>query len=204
MAILSFRWSFIFVKTRKTAGTSIEVHLAQDCGPDDIVTPIIPANRQHHPRNHEGYFNHMPAKAIRDRQAAFFGEAFKFAFERHPVDKCLSHFAMQKHSPIHQAPDNPRTWSEYLDRGKFPVDTGLYTDEAGQLMVDSLFRYEELPEALDAICARTGLPRRPMTASEKRGFRQDDIPSLEAVLADVVARNIIMDAFASSLRHLAY
>jgi hypothetical protein len=38
--IASFLRNFIFIKTRKTAGTSIEIFLSGHCGPDDIVTPI--------------------------------------------------------------------------------------------------------------------------------------------------------------------
>ena len=38
--ILSHRHRFIFIKTRKTAGTSIEASLSRYCGPDDIITPV--------------------------------------------------------------------------------------------------------------------------------------------------------------------
>ena len=38
--IVSHAKKFIFVKTRKTSGTSMEVSLSQVCGPDDIITPI--------------------------------------------------------------------------------------------------------------------------------------------------------------------
>ena len=38
--IVSHLKKFIFVKTRKTSGTSMEVSLSQVCGPDDIITPI--------------------------------------------------------------------------------------------------------------------------------------------------------------------
>ncbi len=38
--IVSHAHKFIFIKTQKTAGTSIEVALSQICGPDDIITPI--------------------------------------------------------------------------------------------------------------------------------------------------------------------
>jgi hypothetical protein len=38
--ILSHDWCFIFVKTEKTAGTSVEMSLSRFCGPLDIVTPI--------------------------------------------------------------------------------------------------------------------------------------------------------------------
>ena len=44
--IVSFQHEFIFVKTRKTAGTSIEMALTPFCGPDDIVTPIDPPDER--------------------------------------------------------------------------------------------------------------------------------------------------------------
>lgn len=39
--IISHKYKFIFVKTRKTAGTSIEISLSRFCGKGDIITPII-------------------------------------------------------------------------------------------------------------------------------------------------------------------
>lgn len=38
--IISHEHKFIFLKTRKTAGTSVELALRQLCGPDDIIAPI--------------------------------------------------------------------------------------------------------------------------------------------------------------------
>ncbi|CAN5262003.1 hypothetical protein BH10PSE6_BH10PSE6_43530 [soil metagenome] len=38
--IASRKHGFVFIKTMKTAGTSIELTLGPHCGPDDIVTPI--------------------------------------------------------------------------------------------------------------------------------------------------------------------
>lgn len=38
--IVSHARKFIFVKTRKTSGTSMEISLSQICGDDDIITPI--------------------------------------------------------------------------------------------------------------------------------------------------------------------
>ena len=38
--IISHKLEIIFLKTRKTAGTSIETLLAAECGPDDIITPL--------------------------------------------------------------------------------------------------------------------------------------------------------------------
>jgi hypothetical protein len=38
--IVSHQHKFIFLKTKKTAGTSIELALSKLCGPDDIITPL--------------------------------------------------------------------------------------------------------------------------------------------------------------------
>lgn len=38
--ILSHRYKFIFIKTKKTAGTSMEIALSKFCGKNDIITPV--------------------------------------------------------------------------------------------------------------------------------------------------------------------
>jgi len=40
--ILSKINNFLFLKTRKTAGTSIEIFLSRYCDDKDIITPITP------------------------------------------------------------------------------------------------------------------------------------------------------------------
>ena len=42
--IVSHEHKFIFVKTRKTAGTSIEISLSRYCGKNDIISPITLAD----------------------------------------------------------------------------------------------------------------------------------------------------------------
>ena len=37
--IVSHEHKFIFIKTKKTAGTAIEAALSELCGPSDVITP---------------------------------------------------------------------------------------------------------------------------------------------------------------------
>lgn len=39
--IISHKYKYIFIKTRKTAGTSVEISLSRFCGKKDIITPVM-------------------------------------------------------------------------------------------------------------------------------------------------------------------
>jgi hypothetical protein len=209
MAIVSFLHEFVFIKNLKTAGTSIEVHLAQDCGTNDILTAIYPEVHGHKPMNHlaeDGstvFYNHMSAVELRERVPDAFDRFYKFCFERHPVDKCISHFAMLMNSPLHRGPENPGSWEEYLERGSFPVDVGRYTDGRGRSLVDRIYKYEELDDAMRDIAAKVGLTARPLIVREKSGFRID-VPAVADVMASTSQRNMIFDAFSETLRFVDY
>lgn len=209
VAIISFRHNFIFIKTRKTASTSLEVHFAQDCTDRDIITPIYPENPIHKPRNYVGqnglplFYNHMRAIQIRQNFPNAFEHSYKFAVERHPVDKCLSHFAMLLNSPFHREEGNPATWDEYLERGRYPIDTDLYTDEKGKLIIDKIYKYEEITEALAEIAVKTGIQHRALNVSEKSGFRYN-VPALSEVMNRSCDCDVIWNAFASTLSFVDY
>jgi len=59
--IISHRHKFIFIKTRKTAGTSIEAALAPLCGPNDVITSDGTKKQigfySEYAKNFEGSFN---------------------------------------------------------------------------------------------------------------------------------------------------
>src|SRR5207248_8990864 len=144
--IISHEYKFIFIKTAKTAGTSIEVFLSPQCGPEDIVTPIAPPVEGHEPRNHEElvnpiselfrqpegllaalrnvfkrrkkFYNHMPAWLIQQRVPAHIWNGyFKFCVERNPWDKVLSHYHMAA-----SRAGGSLSFEEYLSKGRFPIN----------------------------------------------------------------------------------
>jgi hypothetical protein len=208
VAIISHQHKFIFVKTRKTAGTSIEAELSKRLGSDAIVTPVIPALKEHEPRNwqrgflRQPFYNHMPARLIR----TFLGETvfesmFKFCVEREPVSKCISHFHMLKNSNIHGSRSaRELTWAAYCDRGDFPIDGEKYSERVNGTvvrLVDAVIPYEDLNASLQDIMRRVGVGAFELTTkakgeySAKRYIRNEDVSSAQ--------RDTIYKAFSYSI-----
>jgi hypothetical protein len=226
--ILSHKYKFIFIKTAKTAGTSIEVFLSKHCGTKDIVTPIAPPVEGHQPRNYEGFinpvpeilerpgklfsvlqhsmtsrdkfYNHMPAREVRNRMPAdVWNSYFKFCVERNPWDKVLSHYHM------HAAREGGSlTLDEYLARGRFPINYFRYTDRSGRkIIVDRVLRYENLLAELGEVFARLNIPfDGTLGVSAKSEYRKDRRPC-QGVFNDV-QRKIVEEAFAKEIKLHGY
>lgn len=91
--IVSHRHRFVFVKTRKTAGSSIEAALFPFLGPDDICTG---SERDGTPRRNclEGTSGHLGWRTI--RAMAPVDGYYWFAFERNPWDKTVSDWLFKR------------------------------------------------------------------------------------------------------------
>ncbi|HEX5490808.1 MAG TPA: sulfotransferase family 2 domain-containing protein [Candidatus Udaeobacter sp.] len=226
--ILSHKYKFIFIKTAKTAGTSIEVFLSQHCGPQDVVTPIVPRLEGHQPRNYEGlinpvpeilerpgkffralrqtmasckkFYNHMPAREVKQRvSASIWNGYFKFCVERNPWDKLLSHYNM------HAAREGGAlSLDEYLARGRFPINDFRYMDRAGsKIIVDRIIRYENLLPELGEIFAQLNIPfDGALGVAAKSEYRSDRRPYRE-VFNDQ-QRRIVEKAFAKEIELHGY
>lgn len=153
--IISHKHKFIFIKTQKTASTSIEVYLSQHCYERDIITPINPYVSPHVARNHEGFYNHISACEIRSRiPEAVWKSYFKFCVERNPWDKTLSHYHM-----LRSRKGGDLSLERYLSEATLCVDHPLYTDEKNAgIIVDKIIRYEKLVTGLSEIFACLGIP----------------------------------------------
>lgn len=184
--IIAHSRRFIFIKTRKTAGTSIEVFLSGNCAPDDVFTPLRPSEDGHEPRNCEGFYNHMPASEVVDSLgSAAWGSYFSFCVERNPWDKVVSHFHMMK-----ARSKGGLEFSQYLEEGEFPVDFEKYTRQGG-IIVDRVLRYEALEDELSEIFQRLSIPYGgKLGVRAKSGYRPQKDPYqgyFTSSQADIVA-----------------
>ena len=226
--ILSHKYKFIFIKTAKTAGTSIEVFLSKHCGPQDIVTPIVPRIDGHQPRNYEGlinpipevierpgklfsalchtmksrtkFYNHMPAREVKHRVPAEVWNGYcKFCVERNPWDKVLSHYHM------HAVREGGSLFlDEYLARGRFPINYFRYTDRSDKkIIVDRVVRYENLLAELGEVFAHLNIPfNGTLGVAAKSEFRADRRPYQE--IFNNEQRRIVEKAFAKEIELHGY
>jgi len=199
--IVSHKYRFIFVKTLKTAGTSIEVFLSPFCGPEDILTPISPQVEPHRPRNHDGFFNHMPAHEIRECVGhSVWNDYFKFCVERNPWDKVLSYYHMMNHRQ-----NDTLAFDQFLRGTDFPINYPKYTEplDSGRIIVDRVLRYESLNAELTEVFGQLGIPfAGSLGVNAKSEYRTDRRPYREVYLPQQAER--VRDLFAQEIALLRY
>lgn len=200
--IVSHSRRFVFIKTRKVAGTSVELFLSQFCGPEDIVTPVRvedePLRQGAGPRNYRlpgygrsralrlagglvgrpaigrgGFYNHMPAHEIRRLIGDdAWNAAFKFTIERNPWDRQVSLYRWHYRKRA-EKPSFDLFIRSPLHR-KISPNFDTYAID-GEIAVDHVCRYETLVEDLKRVLARLGLDA-PVELPHAKQVATDDRP----------------------------
>lgn len=183
--ILSHKYQCIFIKTGKTAGTSIEAYMGQFCGADDVVTPFVGESYPNHePKNYEGFFNpipemifafprgiktgiqdflkkqkfrnHLQGPIIQNRiPKKIWDSYYKFCVERNPYDKVVSHYYF-----IISRKNLNLSFDEFLDSSYNCINFPSYTDypKFRKIIVDKVIMYENLSEELQEVFDQLGIP----------------------------------------------
>lgn len=184
--IISHKRKFIFIKTRKTAGTSIEIALSKFCGNKDILTPISKHDELIReklgytgPQNYKGFHNHIPAvKVKRLINSSIWNNYFKFCFERNPFDKAVSLFYFEKRKKF-------KTISQMLENPRFTRklnNFNLYSNTKNNIIIDKVYLYENLEESLEEIKNILGFDVNIRLPNAKTGYRK--IKNYRDVLGD--------------------
>ena len=115
--IISHSHKYIFIKSLKTAGTSIEAALSHECSGQDVVTRLgnYRFNRDesggwiHNAMNDEGFEQHEKAAAIKEKvPPAVWSDYYKFSVVRNPWDRIVSDFFWRnRRDPSIVATDGP-------------------------------------------------------------------------------------------------
>lgn len=181
--IVSHRHRFIFLKTRKTAGTSVEIALSRVCGPDDVITPLPGRDERirvesggRPPQNYESpplpLKLHQHIRAARVEEAVgpeVWGSYFRFAVERNPWDAVVSlYFWVTRHG------DERESFENFLE-GRHPAQLArrnyLVTHLRKLPAVHRLLRYENLADDVADVWNTLGLPGSPDLPRAKGGVR---------------------------------
>ena len=179
--IISHSHKYIFIKSLKTAGTSIEAALSQHCGKDDMVTPLGDYwfNRDergqwiHSSMNAEGFSQHDPAVEVKRKvPPEIWNKYLKFSIVRNPWDRVVSLFAWEaRNNPSLKPPRRfyhrlglhfnefreTRGWFREFVTGDWTTNDRFYLID-GALCVDYVIRYERLAQDFEELCRRVGLP----------------------------------------------
>jgi hypothetical protein len=175
--IYSRKYNFVFIKTLKTAGTSIEVTLARILEEEAVVTPIFPEVTGHRPRNQGRFFNHVPAHTVRSELGEqTWNSTFSFCVERDPWEKVVSLYCMRKA----EGKEHARDMDTFLASGDLPINYPLYTEPSNpaSVIVTRVLKYEALQHDWQQVVSQLGIPfPEDMTESCKASYRRPRISS---------------------------
>jgi hypothetical protein len=190
IVLVSHRYRFIFTKTAKTGGTSVEAYFERFCLPDEDFVPTHGRPAYESASGIIGYrgardgvrrrwFNHMSARNIqRELGDEIWNGYFKFCTIRDPFEKAISafeHFGKDYTVPLSELrrrlgwPASERErFRRWLAGRRLPIDRAAYMI-GGKICVDDFIRYETLEADMARICAHVGVPWEPQRLPRYNG-----------------------------------
>jgi hypothetical protein len=210
--LVSHGKKFIYTKTAKTAGTSVESYFEPFCmapgawqfehAREETVSAEGIIGYRGADTQGRRWFNHMSCEMIRQQLgAARWEQYFKFAVIRNPFDKLLSgYFFAQR--PAGTDAELIAGFRRWVQAGGAIIDRHTYTI-AGQVCLDYFIRYEELDAGIAEVCRRLNLPFDAQRIPRlKADFRERHIPLQDFYDKDTCA--IAATTYAFELEYFHY
>ncbi len=208
--IVSHEHKFIFIKTHKVGGTSIEYALDRFAGHDGIVTPFSVkidekerreagiGGARNYEKGGKRLRAHTPAEEARALLGAdIFDAYFKFSVERNSYDKAVS-----MHAWMNRASE--KRFDAFIAEGgaRGAVDFERYCID-GRPAMDFMILYHDLQGGLDEVARRLKLPGRIDVSGIRRksGYRASaDYRSYYSP----VSRAAVEQLFAREIAHFGF
>ena len=193
--IVSHKYRFIFVKTRKTAGSSIEAALFPHLGPYDIITG---SRRDGTPRlncrdNITGHIGWRDLIKLVGQDTFF--KYRKFTVERNSYEKAASDWLYHKLI----LKDTNLDLCDYINQIK-PSDWTRYTMDNSPIF--RILRYETLTEEFNQFCQDYGLPSVPI---QEYNVKKNDLRVLPyREYYDINSINAVKGVFENEIRYFKY
>jgi hypothetical protein len=209
--LVSHTAQFIFLKTLKTGGTSVELALQKLFLPQSVAKkqPLfedesgIVGARGEAP-SHDTYWHHMTALEVyRKLGYQTFNRYRRISIVRNPFDKVLSQFFFRIHKPESFAADKVK-FNDYVRSAKrLPVDRQIYSIKKIICCTHLMF-YERLQEDFNAVLRdlSNGAQRELELGRHKSGFRDKSIPYQDYYEPD--SRDLVAKAFDFELETFGY
>lgn len=217
--LVSHRKKFIYTKTIKTGGTSVEVYFEPYCFPPgeyrftrsrppyESETGIVGFRGVKRANDGNDWYNHMPAADIRARVGdEVWNSYFKFCCIRDPFDKLVSafhFFILPKDQCFDLSFDDVRRrFRDWIFTRQFLDDWNIYTLD-GTLCVDYVIRYERFREGIEEVCHRLDVPFEPERLLHLKGeYNPKLAPFADYFEADTA--RMVADAYAAQIREFGY
>ncbi|WP_285164744.1 sulfotransferase family 2 domain-containing protein [Shewanella goraebulensis] len=214
--LVSHRKNFIYLKTVKTASTSLESYFEKYCMPEGDWEEL------HHREEYSSdagvigcrgpnckgshFYNHIPANILKGRlDIDIWNSYFKFCSIRNPFDKLVSayyHFVKSKNQKLINQSDDIQAFRHWLQAGKLVNDKPVYCIDSIPVM-DFFIRYEHLSNDVEHVCNILDIPYlESEIPSFKRGFRNNDIELVD--FYDVNSLEIVKSFYGFELEYFNY
>lgn len=212
--IVSHERKFVFVKTRKTSGTSMEISLSQICGKDDIITPISWEDELIRldlggrlPQNYQGRGEERYREMIKARKLKVLRARRRGRFYNHmPAVEIRDHlgkdvwedyftFSIERHpyekvvSHVYFHARGKKNWDfdqevQRVLKKGYYISYPIYSD-GDKPIVDFIVNYERMQEGLDTISERFGFDVAAHYPQTKHKFRSERRPARELLSDDI-------------------
>ncbi len=214
--LVSHRKKFIYTKTVKTAGTSVECYFEKYCMPEGdwafmhnrtehVSHTGIIGQRGKNARQNEWY-NHMKAIDIKNKIGdKIWNDYFKFCVIRNPFDRLVSLYFHRNAADKTTGATEESTVQHF--RNWFEGTLSAHNRKAytinGKLCLDYFIRFEDLATGIEFVCERLGLPFDAEKIPQLKTAKRDkSVPISDLFTPDM--RSVVEKAYEAEIREFGY